>query len=65
MGFLNLISGSFNRKPMSVPGDDFHSTVAPNGDLVSRYTPADSTDKYTQVRRKKRVIEYHSYDIQD
>lgn len=65
MGFFDLLAGSSNRKPMSMPGDDFHATVAPNGDVVSRYTPADSTDKYTQVRRKKRIVEYHSYDIED
>ena len=65
MGFFDLLAGSSNRKPMSMPVDDFHSTVAPNGDVVSRYTPADSTDKYTQVRRKKRIVEYHSYDIED
>ncbi len=64
MGFFGLL-GSSNRKPMSVPGDEFHATVASNGDVISKYTPAGSTDKYTQVRKKKRIVEYHSYDIED
>ena len=63
MRITDLLAGGLTREPMSVSGDEFYATVTPNGNLVSRYMPADSTDKYTQVRRTKRVVEYHSYDI--
>ncbi len=65
MGLFELLAGHSNRKPMSVPGDKFESRVAENGDLITKYSPADSSDTYTQVRRKKRITEYHSYDIED
>ena len=65
MGLFDLLADYSNRKPMSVPGDKFESIVAKNGDLISKYSPAGSTDTYTQVRRKKRITEYHSFDIEE
>ena len=62
MGLFDLFKPDADRKPMTVPGDDFHSYVTPTNKLVTKYKPGDSNTTYTEVKNKHRTTTYISRD---